>query len=69
VAAAKRAGITSIFFNGTGWEHEWIDKIFPGTEAHPYQPDAIVDSFVEFKWLMEECLGVSHDYCLLSHGD
>jgi phosphoglycolate phosphatase len=61
VVAAKRAGITSIFFNGTLWEHEWIDKIFPGTDAHPYQPDAIVDSFAEFKWLMEECLSVDHD--------
>jgi phosphoglycolate phosphatase len=62
VIAAKRAGITSIFFNGTAWEHEWINKIFPGTPAHPYQPDAIVDSFVEFKWLVEECLRVGHDW-------
>ena len=61
VIAAKRAGITSIFFNGTGWEHEWINKIFPGTPAHPDQPDAIVDSFAEFKWLLEECLLVGHD--------
>jgi len=61
VAAAKRAGITSIFFNGTKWEHEWINKIFPGTPAHPHQPDAIVDSFAEFKWLMEECLSVDHE--------
>jgi len=61
VVAAKRAGITSIFFNGTVWEHEWINKIFPGTPAHPHQPDAIVDSFAEFKWLMEECLLVGHD--------
>lgn len=62
VIAAKRAGITSIFFNGTGWEHEWINKIFPGTPAHPYQPDAIVDSFAQFKWLLEECLLVGHDW-------
>ena len=62
VAAAKRAGITSVFFNGVGWEHEWINKIFPGTPAHPYQPDAIVDSFAEFKWLVEECLHVGHDW-------
>ena len=62
VIAAKRAGITSIFFNGTVWEHEWINKIFPGTPTHPHQPDAIVDTFVEFKWLMEECLKVGHDW-------
>jgi phosphoglycolate phosphatase len=62
VIAAKRAGITSVFFNGAGWTHEWINKIFPGTPAHPHQPDAIVDSFVEFKWLVEECLHVGHDW-------
>ncbi len=60
VTAAKRAGITSVFFNGVGWDHDWINRIFPGTEAHPYQPDAIVDSFAEFKWLVEECLHVGH---------
>jgi phosphoglycolate phosphatase len=62
VIAAKRAGTTSIFFNGAGWDHAWINKIFPGTERHPYQPDAIVDSFAEFKWLVEECLHVGHDW-------
>ena len=62
VIAAKRASITSIFFNGVGWEREWIDKIFPGTPAHPHQPDAIVDSFDEFKWLVEECLAVGHNW-------
>jgi len=62
VIAAKRAGITSAFFNGAGWEHTWINKIFPGTQAHPHQPDAIVDSFAEFKWLVEECLKVGHDW-------
>jgi phosphoglycolate phosphatase len=62
VIAAKRAGITSVFFNGVGWEHSWINKIFPGTAAHPHQPDAIVDSFAEFKWLVEECLEVGHDW-------
>ena len=46
VIAAKRAGI----------------KIFPGTAAHPYQPDSIVDDFTEFKWLVEECLEVGHDW-------
>ncbi len=62
VIAAKRAGITSVFFNGTGWDHAWINKIFPGTRSHPHQPDAIVDSFAEFRWLVEECLHVGHDW-------
>ena len=64
VIAAKRAGITSVFFNATGWDHAWINKIFPGTAAHPYQPDAIVDDFTELKWLVEECLEVGHDWPL-----
>jgi len=62
VIAAKRAGVTSVFFNGVSWDHSWINKIFPGTAAHPHQPDAIVDSFAEFKWLVEECLEVGHDF-------
>lgn len=57
VAAAKRAQATSVFFNGAGWEHEWLEKIFPGTPAHPHQPNVIVDSFGDFKWLFEQCLG------------
>ena len=66
VIAAKRAGITSVFFNASGWDHAWINKIFPGTAAHPYQPDAIVDDFTEFKWLVEECLEVGHDWPMTS---
>ena len=62
VSAAKRAGVTSVFFNGAGWDHAWLNKIFPGTERHPHQPDAIIDSFAEFKWLVEECLHVGHDW-------
>ena len=60
VAAAKRAVSTSIFFNGVGWEHAWLEKVFPGTPVYPHQPDAIVDSFAEFRWLFEECLSIEH---------
>lgn len=56
VACAKRAGVTAVLFNGASWDHAWLEKIFPGTEAHPHQPDAIVDSFAEFRWLVEESL-------------
>ncbi|MDA0823653.1 MAG: HAD-IA family hydrolase [Proteobacteria bacterium] len=55
VAAARRAQVTSIFFNGAGWDGAWLAEVFPGTEAHPYQPHAIVDSFAEFKILFERC--------------
>ncbi|MEX2481604.1 MAG: HAD family hydrolase [Gammaproteobacteria bacterium] len=60
VAAAKRAGITAVFFNGAGWPRDWLEKVFPGTPEHPYQPDAVVDTFAEFRWLVEERLEITH---------
>jgi len=60
VACARRAGVTPVFFNGAGWAHEWLESIFPGTPEHPHQPDAIVDTFAEFRWLFEECLSIEH---------
>ena len=60
VAVAKTAEVTAVFFNGAGWEHAWLEKIFPGTAEHPHQPDVIVDSFAEFRWLFEECLSIEH---------
>lgn len=47
VIAAKRAGVTSIFYNGAHWDQVWLDKIFPGTVSHPHQPDGVVDSIGE----------------------
>jgi phosphoglycolate phosphatase len=60
VAAAKRAGVTAVLFNGAGWDAKWLAKVFPGTVNHPHRPDAIVDSFADFRWLVEECLAVRH---------
>ena len=60
VVCARRAEVTPVFFNGAGWEHAWLEKVFPGTPAHPHKPDAIVDSFREFRWLFEECLSIEH---------
>lgn len=45
VIAAKQAGVTSIFYNGAGWDQAWIDKIFPDSPRHPHKPDAVVDNF------------------------
>ena len=45
--AAKRAGVTNIFYNGAGWSQAWLDKIFPDTIRHPYKPDAVVKDSVE----------------------
>jgi len=47
VIAAKRAGVTAVFYNGAHWGPAWLDKIFPGTVRHPHRPDAVVDSIEE----------------------
>ena len=47
VIAARRAGITPIFYNGAGWSQAWIDKIFPGSLRHPHRPEAVVASIAE----------------------
>jgi phosphoglycolate phosphatase len=52
IVAGKEAGVTAIFYNGAGWDHGWIDKIFPGTTRHPHRPDAVVDSFRELSRLV-----------------
>lgn len=59
VVAANRAGITSVFFNGAGWEPAWLEKIFPGTREHPHQPAVIVQDFRDFTLLFERCLHIS----------
>ncbi len=50
---AKTAGITSIFFNGAQGNAEWIKTIFPGTAAHPHQPDCVVKSHRELLKLVK----------------
>lgn len=42
VTAARRAGVTPIFYNGAGWSQSWIEKIFPGTRRYPHRPAAVV---------------------------
>ena len=54
--AAKEAGVTSIFYNGAKWDATWLNQIFPGTEKHPYKPDAVVNDFKQFMLLVESCL-------------
>jgi phosphoglycolate phosphatase len=45
--AAKRAGVTNVFYNGAQWDRNWLDKIFPGTIRHPYKPDAVVNNCID----------------------
>lgn len=47
VIAAKEAGVTAVFYNGSGWDQAWIDKIFPGTVRHPHEPDVVVTNLNE----------------------
>lgn len=47
VAAACRAGVAAVFYNGAGWEQDWIDRIFPGTVGYPYRPHAVVANLHE----------------------
>ena len=57
--SAKRAGITSIFFNGAQGDARWIKTIFPGTDTHPHQPDYIVNNCQELLQLVK--LTIAHD--------
>ena len=62
VIAARRAGITPIFYNGAGWSRNWIDKIFPGSRRYPHRPAAVVDTIAEVtklaRWMMARNLRV-----------
>jgi phosphoglycolate phosphatase len=56
VIAAKEAKVTAIFYNGAGWNQNWIDKIFPGTVRHPHKPDAVINHFYELTELVNRFL-------------
>ena len=53
VTAGKRAGVTTLFYNGAAWKSEWIDKIFPGTPKFPHRPDGVVADLKELAALVE----------------
>lgn len=55
IVAAKRAGMTAVFFNGAQWDLPWLHKIFPGSERHPHKPDVVVNDFSEFWALVLAC--------------
>jgi phosphoglycolate phosphatase len=55
VISAKRAGMTSVFFNGAQWDLPWLQTIFPGTAQHPFKPDVVVNDFSEFWALVLAC--------------
>jgi phosphoglycolate phosphatase len=47
VIAAKEAGVTSVFYNGAGWDQAWLDKIFPRTPLYLHAPDLVVGNLAE----------------------
>lgn len=55
VIAAKKAGMTAVFFNGAQWDLPWLNRIFPGTHKHPDKPDVVVNDFSEFWALVLAC--------------
>lgn len=55
IIAAKRAGMTGVFFNGAQWDLPWLQTIFPGTHRHPHKPDVVVNDFSEFWALVLAC--------------
>ncbi|WP_091533050.1 HAD family hydrolase [Fontimonas thermophila] len=57
VAAARAAGVTAVFYNGAGWDRQWIDRIFPGTARWPHVPDAVVANLDELIALMQRFRG------------
>lgn len=59
VVAAKKAGVTAVFYNGAGWDRNWIDKIFPGTTRHPHVPDAVVGNLDELLRLIRELIALA----------
>jgi len=56
VTAAKRAGVTAVFFNGAGWSGTWFEERFPGTPERPYVPDVVVDDCRQLRTLIAACL-------------
>lgn len=59
VIAAKEAGVTAVFYNGSGWDQVWIDKIFPGTVRHPREPDVVVNNLAELLALAQRLVGAA----------
>lgn len=55
IIAAKRAGMTGVFFNGALWDLPWLQNIFPGTHRHPHKPDVVVNDFSELWALVLAC--------------
>jgi phosphoglycolate phosphatase len=56
VISGNNAGVTSIFYNGAGWDSAWIDKIFPGTTRYPHRPDSVITDLSQLITLAEQLI-------------
>lgn len=63
VITARRAGVTSIFYNGARWDDDWFDRMFPDGAYGPVAsgPDAVVDDFDGLFDLLESAHVVADD--------
>lgn len=67
VVAAKRAGVTAVFYNGAHWSPEWLAKIFPMTVRHPHEPDTVVEDLRALNGLARYVL--AQESLILDQGD
>jgi phosphoglycolate phosphatase len=59
VVSGSNAGVSTIFYNGVGWDAAWIDKIFPGTASYPHRPDSVIHNLGELLNLARQLLMVN----------
>lgn len=57
VIAANEAGVTSVFYNGAGWQQNWLDRIFPGTTQHPHRPATVISNLEQLYLLARDFVG------------
>lgn len=56
VVAAKEAGVTSVFYNGVGWDEAWLHKIFPRSPRHSHAPDLFVRTLAELVGISKQAM-------------
>ncbi|WP_428313290.1 HAD family hydrolase [Hydrocarboniphaga sp.] len=56
IVSGSNAGVSTIFYNGVGWDADWIAKIFPGTAHYPHQPDSVIARLPELLSLVRQLM-------------
>ncbi len=55
MVTARKAGVSSVFYNGALWEDNWFETMFSPADAHRNKPDLIVNSFDALLDELETC--------------